>query len=193
MRLVKLILIFRETEQMMVQVCESRRTKENMMEQSIEQYRQVYARARTNFERVIETVTRLMRGENRARMDADGGNGGSNRRGGGGGGGRGLPRGGGGSGRGGGSSGTRRGGPPDTSNSTDTSMLLIPHLIIRIAHNSFGHRSATTANRTDTTQNQSLRYSLNSSRIARVNCAYYNTAQLWLRRFSHLTYCHQGE
>lgn len=115
----------------MVQVCESRRTKENMMEQSIDQYRQVYARAQTNFQRVIETVTRLMRGENQAPADADGGNGGDgpgggSGRGGGGGGGRGLPRGGGGGGRGGGSSGTGRGQPPNTSNDTDTGMLIIP-------------------------------------------------------------------
>ena len=38
----------------MVQVCESNRTKNQMLEETIEQYREVFMRARTNFQRVIE-------------------------------------------------------------------------------------------------------------------------------------------
>lgn len=40
----------------MVQVCESNRTKHQMLEQTIEQYREVFVRARNNFQRVIEVI-----------------------------------------------------------------------------------------------------------------------------------------
>lgn len=39
---------------MMVQVCERQRTKAQMLEHSLEQYRGVFVRARGNFARVID-------------------------------------------------------------------------------------------------------------------------------------------
>lgn len=39
---------------MMVQVCDSVRTKNDMLEQSIEQYREVFIKARQNFAKVID-------------------------------------------------------------------------------------------------------------------------------------------
>lgn len=38
----------------MVQVCGSLRTKHDMLEQSLEQYREVFIRARNNFAKVIQ-------------------------------------------------------------------------------------------------------------------------------------------
>lgn len=42
----------------MVQVCERRRTKAQILENALEQYREVFVRARNNFARVID-VSRI--------------------------------------------------------------------------------------------------------------------------------------
>ena len=42
-----------QTERAMVQVCERVRTKYEILDQSIEQYKEVYVRARLEFEKVI--------------------------------------------------------------------------------------------------------------------------------------------
>lgn len=50
-----------QTERMMVQVCEGNRTKNQMLEQAVDQYRDVFLRARQNFARVIEVSVQLNR------------------------------------------------------------------------------------------------------------------------------------
>ncbi|KAF4597991.1 DNA topoisomerase [Pleurotus pulmonarius] len=48
----------RETERAMVQVCEKNKTKHDMLNQAIEQYKEMYIIARRDFDRVITTSTR---------------------------------------------------------------------------------------------------------------------------------------
>jgi hypothetical protein len=43
----------------MVQVCESIRTKHDMLETSLEQYREVFVRARNNFATVVQVRLRM--------------------------------------------------------------------------------------------------------------------------------------
>ncbi|CAE7101189.1 unnamed protein product [Rhizoctonia solani] len=56
-------LLRRETERMMVQVCDSQTTKMEMMARSIEQYKEVFVRARQQFHLVIEPRTEEVVGE----------------------------------------------------------------------------------------------------------------------------------
>ncbi|KZT57049.1 prokaryotic type I DNA topoisomerase [Calocera cornea HHB12733] len=83
----------RETEQRMVDICEGRSTKNDMLFQSIEQYREVFLRARAAFRQVVESVRDYLNGDGNvgdggAGSDGDdnddfgGGNGGGPRRGG---------------------------------------------------------------------------------------------------------------
>ncbi|KAF9505306.1 hypothetical protein BS47DRAFT_560153 [Hydnum rufescens UP504] len=61
----------RETERMMVQVCESVRTKHDMLETSLEQYREVFVRARNNFATVIQSVGNYIQGDRGNNDDND--------------------------------------------------------------------------------------------------------------------------
>ncbi|KAG8214045.1 DNA topoisomerase [Butyriboletus roseoflavus] len=83
----------RETERSMVQVCEGAKTKNEMLVQSIEQYKDMYVMAKREFEKVIESVRRYIEGAGGRNARNDEGNGGPGR-----GGGGGAPRGGGGRG-----------------------------------------------------------------------------------------------
>ncbi|KAI5123889.1 hypothetical protein M0805_005705 [Coniferiporia weirii] len=105
----------RDTERAMVEVCERTKSKNDMLVQSIEQYKEVFIKARREFDKVINSVGRYIEGQEGGDADAGnrpaGGPGGGRggRGGGGGGGGRGGGGGGGGGGRGRGSG----SGPPD--------------------------------------------------------------------------------
>ncbi|KAL5524020.1 hypothetical protein ACEPAG_8193 [Sanghuangporus baumii] len=104
----------RDTERAMTQVCERTKSKHEMLEQSIEQYKEVFIRARREFDKIVTSVSRYLEGDGRQEngAPAGGNNGGGGNGGGGnggaGGGGRGG-RGGNGGGRGGGGG---QGGPP---------------------------------------------------------------------------------
>lgn len=50
----------RETERMMVQVCNGTKTKAEMIDESVEQYKHVFVLARNNFNRIVETVREYM-------------------------------------------------------------------------------------------------------------------------------------
>ncbi|KAG8849797.1 DNA topoisomerase [Tulasnella sp. 330] len=52
----------RETERMMVQVCEGTRTKNEMIDESIEQYKHVFMLARNQFNTIVQTVRRYISG-----------------------------------------------------------------------------------------------------------------------------------
>ncbi|VDC07578.1 unnamed protein product [Peniophora sp. CBMAI 1063] len=93
----------RMTERSMVEVCEGTKTKHDMLNESIEQYQDMYVRAQANFARVVDNVRRY--------LDAPAAGAGGNARGGRGGGrgargGRGGRGGGGGAGRGNGGGGS---------------------------------------------------------------------------------------
>ncbi|KAH7341007.1 DNA topoisomerase [Rhizoctonia solani] len=110
-------LLRRETERMMVQVCDRQTTKAEMMARSIEQYKEVFIRARQQFNLVIDSVGQHINGHRGAvnndemGMNGRGGRGGA-------GGGRGAGgRGRGGRGRGGGQ-GNRQ--PPDDNQGSDS-------------------------------------------------------------------------
>lgn len=68
----------RETERSMVQVCNRNKTKDGMLEESIEQYKEVFILARREFERVVESVRYYVQGDGQPR--GDGPNGGNQRR-----------------------------------------------------------------------------------------------------------------
>ncbi|EJU05529.1 prokaryotic type I DNA topoisomerase [Dacryopinax primogenitus] len=53
----------RETEQRMVDICEGRSTKNDMLFQFIEQYREVFLRARAAFRQVVESVRDYLNGD----------------------------------------------------------------------------------------------------------------------------------
>ncbi|KAJ1309638.1 hypothetical protein OPQ81_006405 [Rhizoctonia solani] len=83
-------LLRRETERMMVQVCDRQTTKMDMMARSIEQYKEVFIRARQQFHLVIDSVRQRINGPPIAAnndgvpMNGRGGRGGAGGRGGGG-------------------------------------------------------------------------------------------------------------
>ncbi|GJJ12157.1 hypothetical protein Clacol_006398 [Clathrus columnatus] len=52
----------RETERRMVQICDGNTSKQEMLNQSIEQYREVFLRARNEFNQVISSVRRHLEG-----------------------------------------------------------------------------------------------------------------------------------
>ncbi|KDQ57416.1 hypothetical protein JAAARDRAFT_193749 [Jaapia argillacea MUCL 33604] len=94
----------RETERSMVQVCEGVKTKNVMLEESIEEYKEMFILARRDFDQVVSNVRRRIEGGAGEGGGGDGGEGGNG--GGRGGGGRGRGgRGGGGRGAGGGGGG----------------------------------------------------------------------------------------
>ncbi|KAL4074090.1 DNA topoisomerase [Scleroderma citrinum] len=64
----------RETERSIVQVCQGEKSKDQMLMESIEQYREMYVIARREFEKVISSVRRYIEG-NRT-QNTTGGNGG---------------------------------------------------------------------------------------------------------------------
>ncbi|KAH8929181.1 prokaryotic type I DNA topoisomerase [Atractiella rhizophila] len=116
----------RETELRMVQVCEGTKSKAEMIAESLEEYKDVFMRAKRSFNVIANEVLKYLEGRGDGQPGAaapDGDGGGGGRRGGGGGGGGG--RGGGGGGRrrddgdddeggGGGGAGGRRGGGTGT-------------------------------------------------------------------------------
>ncbi|EJD03211.1 prokaryotic type I DNA topoisomerase [Fomitiporia mediterranea MF3/22] len=87
----------RDTERAMVQVCERTKSKHDMLEQSIEQYKEVFIRARREFDKIVTSVSRYLEGDGNRDNNAAGA-GGNN------------PGGGGGGGAGGGGDGGGRGG-----------------------------------------------------------------------------------
>ncbi|KAF8610285.1 prokaryotic type I DNA topoisomerase [Ceratobasidium sp. AG-I] len=117
----------RETERLMVQVCDGQATKVEMMTRSIEQYKEVFVRARQQFHLVVESVGQHINGQQGPGNDVQAVNGGGGGGGGGrGGGARGRGRGGGrGDGRGGrggrgGSAGRGNQGQPDDGPGSDS-------------------------------------------------------------------------
>ncbi|KAF8843023.1 prokaryotic type I DNA topoisomerase [Paxillus ammoniavirescens] len=78
----------RETERSMVQVCDGAKTKDEMLMQSIEQYKEMYVIAKREFDKVISSVRRYIEGNGARNANGNQGGGG--------------PGGGGGAGRGGG-------------------------------------------------------------------------------------------
>ncbi|CAE6452593.1 unnamed protein product, partial [Rhizoctonia solani] len=110
-------LLRRETERMMVQVCDRQTTKAEMMARSIEQYKEVFIRARQQFNLVIDSVGQHINGRRAAdnndemAVNGRGGRGGAGGRGGGG-------RGRGGRGGRGGGQGNRQ--PPDDNQGSDS-------------------------------------------------------------------------
>ncbi|THH02191.1 hypothetical protein EW145_g6782 [Phellinidium pouzarii] len=108
----------RDTERAMVEVCERTKSKNDMLAQSIDQYKEVFIKARREFNKVVTSVSKYIEGEGRQEgggAAARGGPGNRPARGGGRGGGRGGD---GGGGNGGGDAGGGRGagggggGPP---------------------------------------------------------------------------------
>ncbi|GLB36997.1 putative introduces a single-strand break via transesterification at a target site in duplex DNA [Lyophyllum shimeji] len=96
----------RETERSMVQVCERAKTKADMLEEAIEQYKEMFIIARREFQKVVSSVRRYLEGSGGEPGEGEGQNGPGV---GGGGGGRGGGgRGGGGGGRGGAGRGGRQ-------------------------------------------------------------------------------------
>ncbi|KAK0225580.1 DNA topoisomerase [Armillaria fumosa] len=96
----------RETERRMVQVCNGQKSKQDMINQSLEQYKEMFMIAKINFDKVVTSVRNyLERHGDAAQGGPEGGGGG-----GGGGDGGGGGRGGGGNGRAGGSGGGGGGG-----------------------------------------------------------------------------------
>ncbi|KAI9571123.1 DNA topoisomerase [Boletus coccyginus] len=73
----------RETERSMVQVCEGIKTKDEMLVQSIEQYKDMYVMAKREFDKVVESVRRYITGAGARNADNGQGNGGPGRGGGG--------------------------------------------------------------------------------------------------------------
>ncbi|KAN0091264.1 DNA topoisomerase, type IA, core domain containing protein [Tylopilus felleus] len=73
----------RETERRMVQVCEGTITKDQMLVQSIQQYKDMYIMAKREFDKVIESVRRYIEGAGARNADNGEGNGGPGRGGGG--------------------------------------------------------------------------------------------------------------
>ncbi|KAG9024460.1 DNA topoisomerase [Tulasnella sp. JGI-2019a] len=129
----------RETERMMVQVCEGTRTKNQMIDESIEQYKHVFILARNQFNTIVNTVRRYVSGEAGGPggggddgSDDEGpgpGGGGRGRGGQGGRGGRGEPRGrgrGAGRGRGRGAGGGAPRGPPGPPDDDDDEDFFAP-------------------------------------------------------------------
>ncbi|KZS99267.1 prokaryotic type I DNA topoisomerase [Sistotremastrum niveocremeum HHB9708] len=53
----------RQTERTMVQVCQGIKSKHDMLNESIEQYKEVYVRARQQFDKVVGSVQRQLRGQ----------------------------------------------------------------------------------------------------------------------------------
>ncbi|KIM21746.1 hypothetical protein M408DRAFT_12433 [Serendipita vermifera MAFF 305830] len=74
----RLIDSYPQTERSMVQVCNRNKTKDGMLEESIEQYKEVFILARREFERVVESVRYYVQGDGQPR--GDGPNGGNQRR-----------------------------------------------------------------------------------------------------------------
>ncbi|KAI0066039.1 prokaryotic type I DNA topoisomerase [Artomyces pyxidatus] len=99
----------RETERSMVEVCQGTKTKNDMLVESIEQYKERYIKAKRDFVKVVSSVKRYVEAGGGA-ANANGGDGGRGR-----GGARGHGRGGRGGGRGGGG----RGGGHDDGGSSD--------------------------------------------------------------------------
>ncbi|CUA68183.1 DNA topoisomerase III [Rhizoctonia solani] len=107
-------LLRRETERMMVQVCERQTTKADMMTWSIEQYKEVFIRARQQFHLVIDSVGQRLNGRpDAANNDGIAANGRGGRGGAGG-------RGAGGRGRGGRGGGQGNQRPPDDNQGSDS-------------------------------------------------------------------------
>ncbi|KAF9523469.1 DNA topoisomerase [Crepidotus variabilis] len=75
----------RETERRMIQVCEGNQTKHEMLERSLEQYKEMFVIVRREFARVTDSVQRYLTGQGDRPVDNRGG--GNDPRGGGGGGG----------------------------------------------------------------------------------------------------------
>ncbi|KAF8134539.1 DNA topoisomerase [Boletus edulis] len=69
----------RETERSMVQVCEGTKTKDGMLAQSIEQYKDMYVMAKREFDKVIESVRRYIEGAGARNAGNGEGNGGPGR------------------------------------------------------------------------------------------------------------------
>ncbi|KAG8980583.1 DNA topoisomerase, partial [Tulasnella sp. 427] len=65
----------RETERMMVQVCNGTKTKGEMIDESVEQYKHVFVLARNNFNRIVESVRQYMLGGGAQRPNVDRGDG----------------------------------------------------------------------------------------------------------------------
>ncbi|KAH7888880.1 DNA topoisomerase [Phlebopus sp. FC_14] len=86
----------RETERSMVQVCQGAKSKDEMLMQSIEQYREMYVMAKREFDKVISSVRRYIEGNGARNTVGGSGPGGGGGRGNGGGHGRGRRDGGGG-------------------------------------------------------------------------------------------------
>ncbi|KAI0272245.1 DNA topoisomerase [Russula aff. rugulosa BPL654] len=106
----------RETERNMVAVCQGTKSKNDMIVEAVDQYKDMFVRARDNFDKVITSVRRHIEGDGRPDGGGNNGQGGPPP------GGNGGPRGGGNNGQGGpppggnggprGGGNNRRGGPP---------------------------------------------------------------------------------